>query len=118
MLGPYFAAKAAQDALAQSFAHELMPWGIETTLVSPGVFTKGTNHFTDAANPAHPDIAAEYETGPTKNMSEETMTGTIGVAPPDADPSVVADALAELSDTRGARSRLEYLLILRWMAET
>ncbi|KAL7942620.1 NAD(P)-binding protein [Trichoderma barbatum] len=98
MLGPYFAAKAAQDALAQSYAHELAPWGIETTLVSPGVFTKGTNHFTDAANPAYPDIAAEYEAGPTKGMGEETMNGTASMLPPDADPSIVADTLAELSD--------------------
>ncbi|RFU78468.1 hypothetical protein TARUN_3715 [Trichoderma arundinaceum] len=98
MLGPYFAAKAAQDALAQSYAHELTRWGIETTLVSPGVFTKGTNHFADAANPEFADIAAEYEDGPTKGMSEDTMTGTASLPPPDADPSIVADTLAELSD--------------------
>lgn len=98
MIGPYFAAKAAQDNLAQAYAHELTPWGIETTLVSPGVFTKGTNHFADAAKPAFANIAAEYEDGPTKGMGEDTMKGTINVCPPDADPSMVADTLAELSD--------------------
>lgn len=35
-LGGYFAAKAAMDTLAQSYARELNPWGIETTIVSPG----------------------------------------------------------------------------------
>ncbi|PTB66765.1 NAD(P)-binding protein [Trichoderma citrinoviride] len=98
MAGPYFAAKAAQDALAQSYAAELAPWGIETTIVLPGVFVKGTNHFIDAAKPELKDVEAEYESGPTKGMGEETMTGTARVVPQDAEPSLVADALADLSD--------------------
>ncbi|KAM0265169.1 hypothetical protein ACHAQJ_000322 [Trichoderma viride] len=98
MIGPYFAAKAAQDSLAQSYAHELAPWGIETTMVSPGVFTTGTNHFTDAAHPELANIVVEYEDGPTKGMGQDVMTGMASVIPPDADPSIVADALAELSD--------------------
>ena len=97
MLAPYFAAKAAMDSLAQSYAHELTPWGIETTIVSPGVFTKGTNHFADAAKPGSPDIVDEYEIGPTQGVSEQTMVGTAGVVPDDADPIIVADALVELA---------------------
>ncbi|OTA04344.1 short chain dehydrogenase/reductase [Trichoderma parareesei] len=98
MAGPYFAAKAAQDSLAQAYAHELAPWGIETTIVLPGVFTKGTNHFIDAAKPELGDVEAEYEEGPTKGMAEDTLRGTEGLLPPDADPSLVADALADLAD--------------------
>ena len=79
MLAGYFAAKAAMDSLAQSYARELHPWGIETTIVSPGVFTKGTNHFADAMQPGFPDVAKEYEDGPTKGVSEQNMTGTAGV---------------------------------------
>jgi len=41
--GPYFATKAAMDALAVSYAGELARWGIETTIIVPGSFTKGTN---------------------------------------------------------------------------
>ena len=41
---PYFAAKAAMDSLAVTSAGELSRWGIETSIVSPGAFTKGTNH--------------------------------------------------------------------------
>lgn len=96
-LGAYFAAKAAQDSLAQSYAAELTAWGIETTIVSPGVFTKGTNHFADAARPGRPDVAQEYEDGPTKGLGEQTMTGTAALVPPDADPQIVADALVELA---------------------
>lgn len=35
-LSPYFAAKAAMDALAVSYASELTRWGIETSIVVPG----------------------------------------------------------------------------------
>ncbi|KAI0096222.1 hypothetical protein GGR51DRAFT_567414 [Nemania sp. FL0031] len=95
--GAYFAAKAAQDSLAQSYAAELTAWGIETTIVSPGVFTKGTNHFLDAAKPGRLDIAQEYEDGPTRGLAEQTLTGTAALVPPDADPQIVADTLVELS---------------------
>ena len=35
-LAPYFAAKAAMDALAVSYAAELNRWGIETSIIVPG----------------------------------------------------------------------------------
>lgn len=95
MLGPYFAAKAAMDSLAQTYAMELHPWGIETTILSPGVFAKGTNHFADAAKPGLKDVVDEYESGPSRGMAEQTMKGTVDVAG-DADPIVVAEALVEL----------------------
>ena len=39
------AAKAGMDALAVQYARELSRWGIETAIVVPGTFTRGTNHF-------------------------------------------------------------------------
>src|SRR4051794_1328968 len=51
-LAPYFAAKAAMDSLAVQYARELARWGIETSIVVPGAFTKGTNHFAHAGAPA------------------------------------------------------------------
>ncbi|TRX88221.1 hypothetical protein FHL15_010910 [Xylaria flabelliformis] len=96
-LGAYFAAKAAQDNLAQSYASELAIWGIETTIVSPGVFVTGTNHFTDAAKPGRPEVAREYADGPTKDLGEQTLSGTAQLPPPDADPQIVADTLVELA---------------------
>eukprot|EP00873_Tetraselmis_striata_P032779 jgi/Tetstr1/453043/TSEL_040079.t1 len=36
-LSPYFAAKAAMDSLAVSYASELTRWGIETAIIVPGV---------------------------------------------------------------------------------
>src|ERR1700683_5036397 len=51
-LSPYFAAKAAMDALAVLYARELALWGIETSIIGPGAFTRGTNHFAHAGVPA------------------------------------------------------------------
>lgn len=96
-LGAYFAAKAAQDHLAQCYAHELMPWGIETTIVSPGVFVTGTSHFTDAMKPAIASIAGEYdgEGAPTRQMGQDVIEGTAKLPPLDADPNSVAEVIVK-----------------------
>lgn len=60
-LAPYFAAKAAMDALAVSYALEVSRFGIESTIVVPGSFTHGTNHFAHSGKPADADIVAAYE---------------------------------------------------------
>jgi NAD(P)-dependent dehydrogenase (short-subunit alcohol dehydrogenase family) len=63
-LAPYFAAKAAMDSMAVTYAGELARWGIETSIIVPGAFTKGTNHFAHSGAPADKARAAEYEAGP------------------------------------------------------
>ncbi|MGA2549474.1 MAG: SDR family oxidoreductase [Burkholderiaceae bacterium] len=60
-LAPYFAAKAAEDALAVSYAAELARFGIETTIVVPGAFPAGTNHYASAGHPGDSVVAGEYE---------------------------------------------------------
>jgi NAD(P)-dependent dehydrogenase (short-subunit alcohol dehydrogenase family) len=62
-LAPYFAAKAAMDSLAVQYARELSRWGIETTIIVPGAFTKGTNHFAHSGRPADEVRLAQYEEG-------------------------------------------------------
>jgi NAD(P)-dependent dehydrogenase (short-subunit alcohol dehydrogenase family) len=59
-LAPYFAAKAAMDTLAVSYACELARWGIETSIIVPGAFTSRTNHFRNADSPNDKARAAEY----------------------------------------------------------
>ena len=39
------------DSLAVSYAGELTRWGIETAIVVPGAFPKGTSHFADMVRP-------------------------------------------------------------------
>lgn len=89
-LAPYFAAKAAMDALAVSYSTELARWGIETTIMVPGAFTKGTNHFAHAGKPADSDIVAEYEEGPYAGVADMALKGLAALEPSDADPEEVA----------------------------
>jgi NAD(P)-dependent dehydrogenase (short-subunit alcohol dehydrogenase family) len=51
-LAPYFAAKAGMDVMAVVYARELSRWGIETSIIVPGAFTGGTNHFAHSGRPA------------------------------------------------------------------
>jgi NAD(P)-dependent dehydrogenase (short-subunit alcohol dehydrogenase family) len=95
-LAPYFAAKAAMDSLAVSYAGELARWGIETAIVVPGAFTKGTNHFKHSGVPADRARVSEYELGPTKDLPEIAMKGLAALEPPDADVSRVAEAVVDL----------------------
>jgi NAD(P)-dependent dehydrogenase (short-subunit alcohol dehydrogenase family) len=98
-LAPYFAAKAGLDAMAVSYAGELARWNIETTIIVPGAFTSGTNHFASAGKPGDSTRVSEYESGPTANLGEEIMQGFARTAVPDADVTEVANAVAKVVDT-------------------
>ena len=97
-LAPYFAAKAAMDALAVVSARELTRWGIETSIIVPGAFTGGTNHFAHSGRPADIDRVTEYENGPYKNFKDDVMNGFSSIVPADADVSVVAQAIVKVVD--------------------
>jgi len=97
-LAPYFAAKAAMDALAVSYAGELARWNIETTIVVPGAFTSGTNHFAHAGSPEDKARLREYESGPTASLAKEIMKGFELTAAPDADVLDVAEAIVKIID--------------------
>lgn len=92
-LAPYFAAKAAMDALAVSYSTELALWGIETTIMVPGAFTKGTNHFAHSGKPADEARAGEYEAGPYAGIADKALRGLAGLEPSDADPAEVASQI-------------------------
>ncbi|QEE30761.1 SDR family oxidoreductase [Terriglobus albidus] len=97
-LAPYFAAKAGMDALAVIYARELTRWGIETSIVVPGAFTGGTNHFAHSGRPADHTRVAEYEAGPYKNFGEEVMKGFAAIVPEDADVAAVGNAVVKIVD--------------------
>ncbi|WP_413710115.1 SDR family oxidoreductase [Rhizobium sp. Rhizsp82] len=98
-LAPYFAAKAAMDSLAVSYASELTRWGIETSIIVPGAFTKGTNHFAHSGSPADAARAAEYLEGPYKGISDKALQGLAALEPADADPQEVARAIVDVVGT-------------------
>ncbi|MCX5521305.1 SDR family NAD(P)-dependent oxidoreductase [Streptomyces bobili] len=97
-LAPYFAAKAAMDALAVSYAAEVLPFGIDTAIVVPGAFTTGTNHFANAGAPADIDRAEAYD------QRHGPLMGDLGkrlaaLTPADADVAEVAEAVVSLVAT-------------------
>jgi NAD(P)-dependent dehydrogenase (short-subunit alcohol dehydrogenase family) len=97
-LAPYFAAKAAMDAMAVQYARELARWGIETSIIVPGAFTSGTNHFAHSGRPADAARVAEYEAGPYAGFGEQVQKAFAAIVPPDADASAVADAIVKVVD--------------------
>jgi NAD(P)-dependent dehydrogenase (short-subunit alcohol dehydrogenase family) len=98
-LSPYFAAKAAMDALAVQYARELARWGIETSIVVPGAFTKGTNHFVHSGHPADAARLADYEAGPYKGFGEQVQKAFAAIVPDDADVAGVADRIVDIVNT-------------------
>jgi NAD(P)-dependent dehydrogenase (short-subunit alcohol dehydrogenase family) len=94
-LAPYFAAKAAMDSLAVSYAAELARFGIDTTIVVPGAFTSGTNHFPNAGHPADETVATAYEeryAGLMDHVAEKLAE----ITPPGADVAKVAEELTRV----------------------
>jgi len=89
-LAPYFAAKAGMDALAVVSARELTRWGIETSIVVPGAFTGGTNHFAHSGRPA--------DTQRVKRFADDVMKGFASIVPPDADAAAVGEAIVKIVD--------------------
>ncbi|MBB4840946.1 NAD(P)-dependent dehydrogenase (short-subunit alcohol dehydrogenase family) [Sphingomonas kyeonggiensis] len=97
-LSPYFAAKAAMDSLAVSYASEVSRWGIETSIVVPGAFTKGTNHFAHAGAPADKGVQAEYDNGPYAGVADQALKGLAALEPADADAAEVAVEIVKIVD--------------------
>ncbi|MFZ4833328.1 SDR family oxidoreductase [Rouxiella sp. Mn2063] len=97
-LSPYFAAKAAMDSLAVSYASELTRWGIETSIIVPGAFTKGTNHFVHAGSPADKARVSEYDNGPYAGLAEQSFQGLAALEPEWADVAEVAKAIVDVID--------------------
>lgn len=94
-LGPYFAAKAAMDSLAVCYAGELIRWGIETSIIVPGAYTSGTNHFINAGRPEDPATADAYAHGPYAGFEDGITSGLASLAPADEDAGDVARAIVE-----------------------
>jgi hypothetical protein len=86
------------DALAVVYARELARRGIETSIIVPGAFTGGTNHFAHAGSPADKARAAEYEAGPYAGFGEQVLKGFTSIVPPDADVAAVAEAIVRVVD--------------------
>lgn len=105
-LGPYSAAKAAFDAFAESVAWEVAVYGVETTVLMPGVFTQGTAHFANAEGPADTGRADAYARVAPSLASSGDDTARLFPDGKPADPQIVADEIVRLVGLPdGARPR-------------
>lgn len=96
-LAPYFAAEAAMDSPAVGDAAELARFGIDTSIVVPGSFTSGTNHFAHVGHAVDEPVAAAYEER-YAGLLDQVGARLAELSPPDADPAEVARAIVRVVD--------------------
>ncbi|HEY1151632.1 MAG TPA: SDR family NAD(P)-dependent oxidoreductase [Pseudoduganella sp.] len=110
-LGPYAAAKAAMDSLAVSLSYELARFGIETSIVVPGAFTAGTEHFPKAGKPADSATAAAYAR--YDGLLDQVGARLSELSPPQSDPAAVGEEIARIVSlphgTRPFRSVVDFI---------
>ncbi|WP_031357856.1 SDR family oxidoreductase [Caballeronia sordidicola] len=110
-MGPYGAAKAAMDSLAVTLAYELARFGVETSIVVPGAFTSGTDHFPSAGKPADSARAVAYAR--YDGVMDQIGERLTALTPADADPKAVADEVVRIvglaKGTRPMRSVIDFV---------
>ncbi len=110
-MGPYAAAKAAMDSLAITLSYEIARFGIETSIVVPGAFTRGTSHFPTAGKPADASRAAAYDR--YDGIMDQVGERLSALTPDDADPKAVADEIVRIvglpAGSRPARSVIDFV---------
>lgn len=110
-MGPYGSAKAAMDSVAVTMSYELTRFGIETSIVVPGAFTRGTDHFPTAGRPAdQATVDAYHRYDGVMDKVGERLTA---LTPDDADPQGVADEVVRIVNLprgqRPARAVIDYV---------
>lgn len=93
-MGPYAAAKAAMDSIAVTMSYELTRFGIETSIVTPGAFTRGTEHFPNAGKPLDAATSAAYAR--YDGLMDRVGARLSALTPDDADPAAVADDIVRV----------------------
>jgi hypothetical protein len=83
------------DAVAVSYRAELLRFGIETTIVVPGAFTHGTNHFAHSGTPADAGVASAYEEF-YPGLMEQVGARLAELEPAGASVSAVAEAIVDV----------------------
>ncbi len=95
-LAPYVASKSAGDALAAATAYEVGRFGIETSIVMPGAFTSGTEHFPHATHAADQSVTAAYSALDALVAHYEDATNSLFTPGVDANPQAVADEIVRI----------------------
>jgi len=93
-IGPYAAAKAAMDSIAVTQSYELARFGIETSIMVPGAFTRGTDHFPNAGKPADQQTVAAYAR--YDGLMDHIGARLAALSPEHADPLAVAEEMTRI----------------------
>ena len=101
-LGPYFAAKAGMDALAESYAAEVARYGIDTTIVVPGAYPSGTNHFAHAGRPEDTGRESAYADA-YDSLREQMLAGLNAAFPAGRTADEVAEEIVRVVDRPAGR---------------
>ncbi|TDC39362.1 SDR family NAD(P)-dependent oxidoreductase [Micromonospora sp. 15K316] len=111
-MGPYVASKVAADALAQVTAYEVNHLGIETTIVVPGPFTQGTDHFPNASHAGDEKRKPAYSALDPLVAGYEQATSNLFTPGVDAHPRAVAEEITRIlalpAGTRPFRSVVDF----------
>jgi hypothetical protein len=94
------------DGLASVTAYEVAPFGIETSIVVPGAYSSGTEHFANAGHPADAGTVAAYAR--VAALLDQIQERLLALVPEGSDAQGVADEIARIvglpAGTRPARS--------------
>ena len=95
-LAPYVSSKSAFDALAATTAYEVGRFGIESTIVQPGPFTSGTQHFPNATQASDKKVTVAYSNLDELVARNEDATSNLFDKGVDANPVAVADEIVRI----------------------
>lgn len=98
--------------LAQETGYEVSQFGIETTIVMPGAFTHGTEHFPNASRASDQAVSAAYTAlDPLVARNEQATAGLIAPGI-DAGPAAVAAEITRIlalpAGAKPARSVIDF----------
>lgn len=74
--------------------YEVAPFGVATSMVVPGTFTSGTEHFANATPPADEGTVAAY--APIADLQDQIEERLLALTPPDPDVQKVADEITRV----------------------
>lgn len=95
-LGPYVPSKFALDGLAQVTAYEVSQFGIESTIVMPGPFMQGTQHFQNASHASDQAASQAYSSLDPMFAQNEAATARLFASTADAHPRAVAEEITRI----------------------
>jgi NAD(P)-dependent dehydrogenase (short-subunit alcohol dehydrogenase family) len=95
-MGPCVASKSAFDVLAQTTRYEVSQFGIETTIIMPGAFTRCTEHFPHASRASDEAVTQAYSALDPMVARYDEATEGLYAPGVDADPVAVAEEITRI----------------------